>query len=205
MAASSNTKNDAVQSQILQAARQLFQAHGIEKITMDDVASAIGRQRSSLYYYYKSKEEIVAATFSVEKQQIIAELSEAISKAKTVEEKITMYCITRLKISLQRKAFNKMIDGSLNAGTLSTYIKEKRARHEQFRQHEVSLLRALFISGIKSGQLRKMSKQEQDDVIMLILFSIQGLKKEVLAKENVRSVRPAVLMLSSLIADRFRK
>jgi len=57
MSADSTIKEDIIQEQILQAAKQLFSVHGLHKVTMDDVAKAIGKGRSSLYYYYKSKDE----------------------------------------------------------------------------------------------------------------------------------------------------
>ena len=48
-------KDDLFQEQVIRAAQKLFQQHGMYKVTMDDVAKAVGKGRSSLYYYYKSK------------------------------------------------------------------------------------------------------------------------------------------------------
>ena len=73
MAESNIGKEDDIQKQILQAALQLFQAHGFRRVTMDDVAKAIGKGRSSLYYYYKSK-VFVLALFYLLKQSVICRL-----------------------------------------------------------------------------------------------------------------------------------
>src|ERR1700761_1891998 len=99
MNAQNDSKEDLLQKQIIKAAQQLYQVHGISKVTMDDVAREIGKSRSSLYYYYKNKEEILAAAVDVETVEVIKELNNAVNRAVTLEEKIRGYFITRLKIS----------------------------------------------------------------------------------------------------------
>src|ERR1700749_4878155 len=106
-------KEDVIQEQILQAAKRLFQVHGLQKVTMDDVAREIGKGRSSLYYYYKSKEEILDAAIDVEMKDTLAELTRAIDQATTLEQKINTYFITRLKLSKKRTVFYNMIDSGL--------------------------------------------------------------------------------------------
>ena len=94
---------DSIQEQIIQAAQQLFQQYGLQKVTMDDVAREIGKRRSSLYYYYRNKEEILDAAIDVEMQEILAEIVQAVEQADGFEQKLTAYCMTRLKISQKKK------------------------------------------------------------------------------------------------------
>ncbi len=45
--------------QIVKTAAELFDRNGYHNATMDDIASAIGLRKPSLYHYFKSKEEIL--------------------------------------------------------------------------------------------------------------------------------------------------
>src|ERR1700727_3191041 len=54
-------QDDMIQQEILKAAIRLYQKFGPNGFTMDDLASAAGRSRTSLYYYYKNRDEIYQA------------------------------------------------------------------------------------------------------------------------------------------------
>src|ERR1700759_346921 len=105
MTVSSPAKDDVIQEQILLAAKRLFQVHGYQKVTMDDVARAIGKGRSSLYYYYKNKDEIFDAVMKVELNDFLAELSHATVHAATAEEKIYAFCLAKVKAARKRNGF----------------------------------------------------------------------------------------------------
>src|SRR6201986_1030644 len=98
-------KEDVIQEQILQAAKRLFQVHGLHKVTMDDVAKAIGKGRSSLYYYYKSKDEIFDAVMGQEIADIMTELGKAITQAATAEQQLHAFCLAKIKIARKRRSF----------------------------------------------------------------------------------------------------
>jgi AcrR family transcriptional regulator len=198
-------KEDSIQKQIIQAAQQLFQIHGLQKVTMDDVAREIGRSRSSLYYYYKNKEEILDAAIDVEMREIFTEINQAVDQATDFEKKINAYCLIRLKISQKRKLFYNMIDSGMNAGEMSDYMKVRNIMHHRFRQLEIPLLRQILNFGIEKGQIRAMDQKEQDALILVLLSSLQGFKKEMTLKKSFNSIEPAIAMLIYLIIQGFRK
>jgi AcrR family transcriptional regulator len=198
-------KEDSIQKQIIQAAQQLFQIHGLQKVTMDDVARETGRSRSSLYYYYKNKEEILDAAIDVEMREIFTEISQAVDQATDFEKKINTYCLNRLKISQKRKLFYNMIDSGMNAGEMSDYMKVRNIMHHRFRQLEIPLLRQILNFGIEKGQIRAMDQKEQDALILVLLSSLQGFKKEMTLKKSFNSIEPAIAMLIYLIIQGFRK
>src|ERR1700760_1284909 len=98
-------KDIFVQQQILDAAKKLFQAHGLYKVTMDDVAKAIGKGRSSLYYYYKSKDEIFDAVMLVEIREMLSAMTAAVEQANTAEEKLLGFCMAKLTVLREKKSF----------------------------------------------------------------------------------------------------
>ena len=99
MALPLNIQEDILPEQILQAAMQLYQKHGLKKVTMDDVSKVIGKSRSSIYYYYKSKDEIFEAVLEMLVADVINEISTAVDKVSTLEEKIRAFCLSKVKTS----------------------------------------------------------------------------------------------------------
>jgi len=50
--------SESVKQEILDTAKYVFAKYGYKKTTMNDIAKAIGKAKSSLYYYFSSKDEI---------------------------------------------------------------------------------------------------------------------------------------------------
>ncbi|MBM3183833.1 MAG: TetR/AcrR family transcriptional regulator, partial [Chlamydiae bacterium] len=46
-------------SEILEAARHLFQTRGYERTTLQDVMNRLGIAKGTIYHYFKSKEELL--------------------------------------------------------------------------------------------------------------------------------------------------
>ncbi|HET6559677.1 MAG TPA: TetR/AcrR family transcriptional regulator, partial [Prolixibacteraceae bacterium] len=49
-------KKDANRESILKTAQEIFSKYGYKKTTLDDIANAVRKGKSSLYYYFTSKE-----------------------------------------------------------------------------------------------------------------------------------------------------
>ena len=56
-----NSKKDTVREEILTVAQDIFSRYGYKKTTLDDIAQAIRKGKSSLYYYFSSKEDLFQA------------------------------------------------------------------------------------------------------------------------------------------------
>lgn len=54
-------RTDASAQRILDAAEVLYAAHGVDGVTMRDLAAAVGCSRATLYRYYPSREAVQAA------------------------------------------------------------------------------------------------------------------------------------------------
>lgn len=199
-------KEDMMQEQVIRAAQQLYQQHGLHKVTMEDVARAVGKGKSSLYYYYKSKEEIFDAVISVEMREIFAEIDQAVKKADTIKQKIQAFCLTKLRISRKRKATFNAMDLSMSADELSSYTRARQAIHKQFRKQETAYFRKMLQEGIDNGEIRDMDKQEMDMMVFVILSSSRGLKREIVEEDNYRgSEEAAAKALASLVMKGLRR
>ena len=198
-------KEDDIQGQILQAAKQLFQTHGFRKVTIDDVARSIGKARSSLYYYYKTKEEILDAVNSCLDQGIAACHYVAVNEVKSVEQKITAFFTTKLQVIRQRRAFFNTLDTGMDAEEMTSYKKAQYAVHKKILGQESDLLQQIITDGIRKGELIKMNKEDQQALIFVLLASIRGLKHEMVIENDFSMAAPAIRMLTRSLIHGLKK
>jgi len=198
-------KEDVIQDQILQAAKRLFQVHGLHKVTMDDVAKAIGKGRSSLYYYYKSKDEIFDAVIDVEFREMLNAIARAINQESTVEQKINAFCVTKLKVLREKRAFYNTLDVGMDADEMSQFNKTKIIHHNLIMKQEGALLKQILISGIEKGELHAMSQKDLDMLIFVLLSSLHGLKREMVMANNFEEIEPAVNALTHIVMHGLKK
>ena len=192
MSANISTKEDLMQQQILAAAKRLFQVYGLAKMTMDDVAKAIGKGRSSLYYYYKSKDEIFDAVITIEIREMLTAMTLAASEASGIEQKLRAFFITKLEVLREKRAFFKMLDAGMDADALSAFQKTKIALHHLIVRQESALLEQVLTDGIDKGELRKMPAPELEMLILVLLSSLRGLKRELELEGNFEKAAPMV-------------
>jgi len=195
MAANNAIKEDQIQQQILQAAQQLFQKHGYQKVTMDDVARAIGKGRSSLYYYYKNKDEVFDAVMDAEISDIMTEITRAVGQATTVEQKLRALGITKTKISRKRKSFFDALEAGMNADEISQYAQKKQGVQKRIRKEEASLLNHILTQGVKEGEIPALDPKEQETIIFIFMSSLRGLKREMTLDNNYARMEATIDML----------
>jgi AcrR family transcriptional regulator len=205
MSATNPLKEDVIQYQILQAAKRLFQVHGLHKVTMDDVAKAIGKGRSSLYYYYKSKDEIFDAVMDIEFKEMLNAIAQAINQESTVEQKINAFCVTKLKVLREKRVFYNTLDAGMDADEMSHFNKTKVIHHNLIMKQEGALLSQILTGGIEKGELHAMIQKDLDMLIFVLLSSLHGLKREMVMANNFEEIEPAVNALTHMVMHGLRK
>lgn len=90
-------EKEEVREQIVEAARQIFSRFGFKKTTMDEIAQAVSKGKSSIYYYFQSKEDIYKAVIEKEASLIRDELTKAIAQANDPVEKLKAYVAVRMR------------------------------------------------------------------------------------------------------------
>ncbi len=65
------TKDELMIREILSTAKMLFAQHGLKKTTMEDIANAMGKGKSTLYYYFPGKTEIFEAVVDEEMKNLV--------------------------------------------------------------------------------------------------------------------------------------
>jgi AcrR family transcriptional regulator len=188
MTTGTNIKEDIIQEQILQAAKQLFSVHGLHKVTMDDVAKAIGKGRSSLYYYYKSKDEILNAVTEAEIREMLAAVTRAINASPNFEQKLQAFFITKLNILREKGSFYNKLDAGMDADAMSDFNKAKRIHHNNVIKQESALLNEMLTLGMETGELRAINEKEKQALVFVLLSTLHGLKREMIAENNFEGI-----------------
>ena len=199
MSASISTKEDLMQQQILAAAKRLFQQYGLAKVTMDDVAKAIGKGRSSLYYYYKSKDEIFDAVLAIEIREMITAMAHAVDQVTGTEQKLHAFFYTKVEVLREKRAFFKTLDAGMDADAFSNFQKAKIGLHALIIRQESALLEQVLTYGISRGELPKVSASEMETLIMVLLSSLRGLKRELELENDSRKITPSVNMFTRMV------
>ena len=185
MSAIATIKDDLIQEQILQAAKRLFAVHGLAKVTMDDVAKAIGKGRSSLYYYYKSKDEIFDAVVKIEIKEMLEMLERAVDEVKTTEEKIHAFVSAKFRMLQEKGSFFNAIKVGMMP-ILNDLNNTKLAYHKLIMKMEGALFSRIINEGIKKGELKTIEKKDRATLIYILLSSIRGLRNEMNLPGSVR-------------------
>lgn len=205
MSAGPPLKEDVIQQQILQAAKRLFHIHGLHKVTMDDVAKAIGKGRSSLYYYYKSKDEIFDAVMDIEINEMLTAITHAVDQAPTVKQKINAFCVAKLMVLREKRPFFNTLDVGMDADAMSRFNKTKVIHHNLIMKQEGALLRQILAYGIEKGELHPIEEKNMDMLVFVLLSSLHGLKREMVMENDFTRIEPAVNTLTHVVMHGLKK
>lgn len=90
-------QND-VKEVIINTAREIFSRFGFKKTTMDEIAKATYKAKSSIYHYFASKEEIFQSVIEKESNTLKEEITKAINQENTPQQKLRAYVLTRMRV-----------------------------------------------------------------------------------------------------------
>ena len=139
----------AIGARIIASARDLFVRFGLAKVSVEDIARAVGMGKSSLYYHFKSKEDIFRAVLDQEVRTYKAKLEQALSAARTAQDRMRLYVATRM--SAVKDA------ASVYSAFRDDYHRQhgiiERAR-ERIDKYEVEVVRRILSEGVESGEFR---------------------------------------------------
>ena len=93
---SGTNKKDANRESILKIAQEIFSKYGYKKTTLDDIANAVRKGKSSLYYYFTSKEDLFQEVIQKEVDILRKELEIVVNRNTDPVDKLRDYILTKL-------------------------------------------------------------------------------------------------------------
>lgn len=145
---------EEVRTHIVGVARKIFTRYGFRKTTMEEIAAATHKGKSSIYYYFMSKEEIFRAVVEREAEELKIKLDHTIKKDGTPIEKLKTYILFRLHHVRSVENFY----AALNEEYLShmDFILEIR---RQFDLEERQMVKEILEEGMKNGTFQVVSSE----------------------------------------------
>lgn len=142
-----NNDKSIVKQDIITAARKVFGKFGYKKASMNDIAAAAGKAKSSLYHYFESKEAIFISIVKEELDNLVSKSLLEASRYRDPVEKLHAYIFDgRGSVGKISKEFGNIIINDFYEffPLIKEYVKEHASNH-------VNLIREIIEDGIRSG------------------------------------------------------
>ncbi len=118
--------HDTMKESIVDAARDVFAKYGYRKTTMDDIAMAVYKAKSSIYHYFSGKEEIFKAVIEKEADSIFREASVAIERENDpIKKFITLFTVFQQKVAETANYYQFLKDDWFEVFDFTRYAKDK--------------------------------------------------------------------------------
>ena len=152
----------------MDVARQLFAKNGLENTTMNDIATASGKGRRTLYTYFKSKEDVYYAVIESELERLSDKMDEVAAKNTRPQDKIIELIYTHLSMIKETVVRN----GNLRA-EFFRHIWLAETVRKNFDEDEIELFRKVYADGKAQGEF---DVDNVDLVADITHYCIKGLE-----------------------------
>ncbi|MVZ63422.1 TetR/AcrR family transcriptional regulator [Sphingobacterium humi] len=154
-------KREQVKSRIEQAAMECFERYGLDKTTLDDIAKAVGLNKTSLYYYYKKKEDIFIEVALREGEKYIKTLQDATAQQSEIEDCVAFYLESRFNYYTQVLNMNRV-----SVDTLHKLLPRFFELYDALMHREKEFLTALLEKAVKDKKIRMKDPKEVASVLI---------------------------------------
>ncbi len=172
------------QDRILEGALSVFKEKGLEGATMDQIASAAGFGKATLYYYFKSKEEVLSAILVDGWQNIWESLEPVIA-----EEGSPRKTFVNVLIKIAENAQNRpgLFEFLFN---VPKAIKLDEQPWKDYQHKLYAIIQGLLEDGVKQGEFPKVDPQLMFKALGGLFMGLvfMGDRKEPVTDKDVESL-----------------
>lgn len=192
-----NIRRENRKENIISAAKKLFSRFGLEKTTMEDIAKATKKAKSSLYYYFKGKEEVFAEVINREMHALKILVMEAVKTENSSHAKLKKFVSIRMKY-LKQKADHYT---SIRDEYLKHYEFIEKLR-EEYSDWEISTIKSILQYGVEKGELELANL---DLISKSIFFAVKGLEYPWIVNLNQKEIEESVNNLFDVLFEGLNK
>ncbi len=161
-------KKDEVRTKIISVAAKIFTRYGFKKTTMDEIAIATRKGKSSIYYYFSSKEDIFKAVVEQEAEELKQDLLKEVSQIEDPIEQLRTYILFRMhKLKTLSNFYAALKSDYLNH---LEFIEKIRRNYDR---NEVKIVTEILKRGIK---LNKFDIEDPELSAVAIVTAMKGLE-----------------------------
>ena len=137
---------------------------------MEEIASAAGKGKSTLYYYFPSKNEIFEAVVEDEMKNVVKRIREAVNFSSTAKAKLKAFLQAQITSIIDFHSFKEVLfDDIVNSMRMLIAIK---SRYEQI---QIDMIKEILLGGSQSGEFREISLERMNKMSFIIVTFFRGL------------------------------
>lgn len=193
------TKDELIVREILSTAKKLFAQHGLKKTTMEDIANAMGKGKSSLYYYFPGKIEIFEAVVDEEMKNLLRVTRKAINLATTAKDKLKAYSKTRVKVMEKFHNLSTVVYEDI-FNHIGVILKLKQ-KHDDI---QIDLLKEILKGGVQSGEFKELSDDNMDLFAWTLVAAFRGIELPITVSKCIRNCENGPDLLVDIMVDGIR-
>ena len=186
------------QAEILQATLRLYRQFGPDKVSMDDIAKATGRSRTSIYYYFKNRDEMFRAAVDAIVLEMARDLRKAVADVPTLDDQVYVFCVSKLKISREWKFILNAIWVSMDNKEQWKHTKTAENLHQKLVYQESLILKEILSGAAERKEIRRLSVEETDQWVFVITSGIRGIRNELPDHNVTQAARASIRVLSEM-------
>lgn len=158
-----------IREKIVSVANNIFRKYGYKKATIEEIATAARKGKSTVYHYFKNKEEIFTAVLEKEIVALKYKLVEILSEDSSSQAKLRNYIVARMKLVRQLSSLYYAV--RLDYLRHLPFIEKLRQRYDQ---EEIMMIKMALDEGVEKNEF------EIDDTEMAaetISITLKGLEQ----------------------------
>jgi AcrR family transcriptional regulator len=189
-------KDEIVIQDIINGAKKLMQQYGLKKTTMEDIAKAAGKSKSTLYYYFKDKEEIFDRVINLEMDEFFQTVKFTVNKQADAISMLKAYIVTKVKtlrdkINLYSFAIENDLQGRIN--------KEFTNLRNRYDNEERNLIGSILTKGVESKLFTNEITPEIDTLSELLVSCIRGIEMDIITSNKNKSLADKADLLVEIL------
>jgi AcrR family transcriptional regulator len=193
-------KEDLIKESIFNAALNLFQRYGLKKTTMEDIAKAAGKGKSTLYYYFKSKEEIFQELMNREMDGVLIKARESMENAASAEDKIKVYMSTSFQEMKKRVMVYEIVAGEVKEDDM--LIKSFRTRYDKT---EMKILKGIITLGVNNGEFSFFEENDIDLLSYTLIVGLRGLQIDLFIEDKLINTIDRINLIVNVLINGLKK
>ena len=159
---------DEVRKRIVFVASKIFTRFGFKKTTMEEIAMASKKGKSSIYYYFNSKEDIFRAVVEREAEELKKDLYKAVENVEDPIEKLRTYVLFRMhKLNTLTNFYAALKHEYLDHLEFIENIRK------EYDRNEIKVLKSILQKGIDMG---KFDIEDPELAAVAIATAMKGLE-----------------------------
>ncbi|MDD4191189.1 MAG: TetR/AcrR family transcriptional regulator [Mangrovibacterium sp.] len=171
-------KDESVMLEIVTQAQKLFQQFGLKKTTMDEIAAACGKAKSTLYHYFKNKEDVFDAVIQMEIVSLRKHVKNSVEEHKGMIDKVMTYALEFYKEIMKRTNLYRIISQERSVGSTA------RKYFMKMMAFERSYITRILEDGYDAGEYKNVERSDIPWIAETFLAAFYGTVLFVIEKEG---------------------